>query len=385
MAAPSQKADQRPISFVLHDTASGAPPVEVSLVIRPEDLTRTDQSRLTTTQTLGGAWADSFGKGIPALQIAGHTGWGSGDRPSGLDAFQRLHNSVFKGWHKSRDKAVAQGLDPDKVKLIFSDGLDDFTWVVAPQTFILKRNKSRPLLVQYQISMTWLADSAAAGGAHSLGGMLADMTGMGKDAGLSSLMSSINHIEDFAKNGISSVLGPVQGVFDSMLGISASALRLTHSVVSGITSITGSAASGLFKMASTLTKAAANATAMVLGIVTMPQRIKAQFMRVASAFDNAFCLLGNIFKPRKFLPNYDDLYGSSNCSSTTGGSPLSRFDRENPFPIYVPQPPSVATVSPAAAAAMISLNAADPVLSPMMLPTLALNMAAIGGGISLHA
>lgn len=141
----SQKAEVRPISFTLN---SGGNFSSGNLLIRPEDLTRTEPSRLSVTQTFGGAWADNFGRGVGTLTISGHTGWGQGNRFSGFDEFQSLYARVYQGWHAAGGQA----------ELVFADALDEFVWIVAPQVFTLKRNRQRPLLMMYNIVLTWLAD-----------------------------------------------------------------------------------------------------------------------------------------------------------------------------------------------------------------------------------
>jgi hypothetical protein len=93
-----------------------------------------------------------LGVGLPTISLSGHTGWGAGTRPDGFQEFQDLYETVFAGWHDARQER-SNGTNPDDIKLIFADELDDFTWAVAPQSFVLKRNKSRPLLSTYQISM----------------------------------------------------------------------------------------------------------------------------------------------------------------------------------------------------------------------------------------
>ena len=50
----SQKADVKPISFILIDPAASSAMTEIVLYVRPEELTRTDPSRTQVTQTLGG-------------------------------------------------------------------------------------------------------------------------------------------------------------------------------------------------------------------------------------------------------------------------------------------------------------------------------------------
>ena len=84
----SQKAGDRPISFVLAEY-SKSDIQEYKFVIRPEELSRMDPSRVTVHQTLGGerlGWADDFGQGLPTINISGHTGWRVKHdyRPSGV-------------------------------------------------------------------------------------------------------------------------------------------------------------------------------------------------------------------------------------------------------------------------------------------------------------
>lgn len=398
MATPNQKADARPISFVLHDMATGEPPVEVKLVIRPEDLTRTDTSRLSTTQTLGGAWADNFGPGIPTVQISGHTGWGSADRPDGLAEFQKLHSTIFKGWHQRREDALRAGLDPDLVKLIFADYLDDFTWVVAPQTFVLKRNKSRPLLSQYQINLTYLSTDVAvsmitldgikrAEAAAAVSGdadVELSLSELEMD-GLESMLASVERIDDFIKSGIANVLGPVQAAFNQVVSLTANVLKAVYGAIKTGMGIVSALTNGLIGLATSLTRAAANITNIVQGILSIPDRIKAQFQRVALAFENAFCVLKNIFRRRKFLPNYNDLYGASLCSSTAGGRPLSRYESENYFPVLYPVNTSAVSVSGPASSALNRLSQADPVLAPPTKAMLAADMSAVGSGVAVAA
>lgn len=388
MTTPMQKADQRPISFVLHNMALGEPPVEVKLVIRPEDLTRTDTSRLNTVQTLGGAWADNFGPGIPVVQIAGTTGWGAAGRPDGLEAFQNLHKTIFVEWHKQRSEALDAGLDPDLVKLIFLDKLDQFEWVVAPQNFVLKRNKQRPLLSQYQINLTWLSYDVAES-IDALDSLLsADSLSDLELDGLDSLMASVKKIEDFAsavKGKIGAVLGPIQTVFNRIVTLTAKVLTAVNRVIAAGMGVVSAITNGLLGLATSLTRAAANITGIVQGIISVPMRIKAQFQRAFLAFENAFCILRNIFRRRQFLPNYDALYGASLCSSTAGGRPISRYDTENPWPVLYPVKTSAVSVSGSASSALSRLSTSDPVLAPPTMAMLGADMQAVSNGVAVTA
>jgi hypothetical protein len=388
MTTPMQKADQRPISFVLHNMAFGEPPVEVKLVIRPEDLTRTDTSRLNTMQTLGGAWGDNFGPGIPLVQLAGTTGWGSGGRPDGLAEFEYLHKTIFVEWHKKRAEVLDAGLDPDLVKLIFLDKLDNFEWVVGPQNFVLKRNKQRPLLSQYQINLTWLSYDVAES-LDALDSLLsADSLSELELDGLDSMMASVKKIEQFASDiqkKIGDVLGPIKDAFNRVVTLTAKVLNAVNRVIKAGMGVVSAITNGLLGLATSLTRAAANITGIVQGIISVPMRIKAQFQRVFLAFENAFCVLRNIFRRRQFLPNYDALYGASLCSSTAGGRPISRFDTENPWPVLYPVKTSAVSVSSSASSALSRLATADPVLQPPTSAMLGADMQSVNNGITVTA
>lgn len=382
MAISTQKSDVRPISFVLHNQARGTPPAKVDLVIRPEDLTRTEPSRITTHQTLGGAWADNFGPGVPTVTISGTTGWGSGSRPDGMQQFILLHATVFREWHEQRADAVERGLDPDKVKLIFDDSLDAFTWVVTPQSFILKRNRSRPLLSQYQIALSYLSDDVA----ETLDALSElSILGGNKDSALTSLEASIRTIEAFSdeiSGAIGTVLGPAQSEFAEFTKLTATVLSTTQRLIKSGMSVVDSAVVPLMNIAGNLSRAGANITRTYQSIVSIPDQINARFSRVAASFNNAACLFQNAFRKRKFLPNYDDLYGASTCSSTAGGKPVSAYTTENPFPSLLPLESQQIRSDTAATSALGRLAGMDPVLGAGT-STMSSDMRAVNSGVVL--
>jgi hypothetical protein len=332
MSTPNQKAEDRPISFVLHNTAKGTDPVELALVIRPEDLTRTEVSRMAVTQTLGGAYVDNFGEGVPTVQISGHTGWGAGNRPDGRQAFFELHDQIFKQWHQQRAEAVEANLDPDKVKLIFNDVLDSFTWVVAPQNFVLRRSRSRPLLSQYQISLSFVSyDVAETLSALDALKQKQLLNGSKKLGALESLAASIKKITKSIADKITKVLGPIRSAVDKFTQLTTSVLHAVNDIVLGVLSVPAALATQALLLAQSLTRGRVEH----LPRGWRPSRrfrsiTKAYFMQVAGAFENAFCVLKNVLKPNLLLPNYDDLYGGSNCSSTSGGHALSPYDLDEP-------------------------------------------------------
>ncbi len=385
-APSSQKADVRPISFTLLDASTGRSE-NVSLYVRPEDLTGTKPSRFAVHQSLGGdgAWLDDFGPGVKTMQISGHTGWhrDSGGL-DGIDRFVALHSTVFARWHEWRAAAVQKGVDPNKISLIYTDALDNVSWVVVPGQFVLKRNRQRPLLAQYQISMTWVADHVStpssatppglqtptpANASASLGGSVSALV-----SGASALSSKLT--------GSLAGLGSAVGAFTNM---TAGVLSKVESVVAAGESVVSGPAQALVSIALNLASAGENVAHTIATIKSIPQSIKADVMAVAQAFTNAKCVISNVFRSAGYLPDYSSLYGASNCSSTTGGSPASQYVTSNPFPALYSAAPAPYTASPSAASSLSTLSNCDPALAPLSPADIASHLQVIAGGLSINS
>lgn len=356
----SQKADVKPISFILNDPGAGSPITEIVLYVRPEELTRTDSSRTSVQQTMGGAFADEFGAGVAAINVAGNTGWKTGsDAKDGLQRLTDLKTLVFDRWHAGRGRAYQQGNDPNEVQLLFADALNGFLANVIPGQFVLRRSKSRPLLAQYQIPMTVLSDIT---GTYSIppapqsSGVLAAL-------GAASLLDSINSITSFM-NGISSwistnILAPVKAFVGTVTQVCNAVLGAVNSVL-GI-------GKALMSVATTLVQCAAKVFQTIAAVVSLPGQIMGQVMGIASAFTNIFCLLKNALTGQSVYQDYTPLFGASNCSSTAGGSPISTYANQNAFESIVPMtsaaPGPVAITTPAQVS-LAALAHMDPVLAP---------------------
>lgn len=369
MPTPNQKQDECPISFILHNLATGAAPVKHDLVIRPEDLVRTHQSRLMVHQTLGGAWADSWGYAPPTVQISGTTGWGQGSRKDGQEQFKELHSDIFKAWHKEREKNIQSGLDPDQVKMIFADMLNKYIFVVAPQNFILKRNKARPLLSQYQIGMTWVEN-----GITYYSSAMQQLLGEAKQSPfekiggiLDSLKSAVGKIKNFAKGVVDKIKGftdPIVKGFSEFTKFTAGVLGAVTDTIAAGRSIVKAVSDPLVNIGKNLARAATNVCNVVNAVKSIPQMVKAEIAKVASAFNNVACVLKNGLKGGKQLPKYDALYGASTCSSTAGGRPPSKYDTVNPFPELLPIDEGTTKVSSAAVQATNRLAGIDVLDAP---------------------
>lgn len=384
LAAPSsQKASDRPIAFVLDDqTDPQASPVQLSLVIRPEELTRTEPSRLATHHTFGGAFADSFGAGVSTISLSGVTGWrrmvGDSQQAGGADGeerFRQLRDQVFAGWHARRHAAVNSGQDPAAVRLVLADGLDKFAVVVAPNSFTLRRSRSRPLLCQFQIQLTVLSDSIdAASPALDFDGRSSPLSG------LESLAASIDkitgYVQDVQEYIDATLVAPVKGFMDQTA-------TLYRSVDRAVRSVDGVAGS-LITTAQLSAQAGMNLFRSLGAVVNLPTRIRSRMMQVSSAYSNVWCVLNNTLRNKAFYDDYSPLYGSSNCSSTFGGRPLSPLAGTNPFAAFAgaaAAKPQQVQVTPASRAALGALATADPVLAPLGVPALGDLVSTINAGM----
>jgi hypothetical protein len=366
----SQKADVRPISFLLDNLGSIGDPV--MLPIRPEDLTRTEPARATVHQTLGReevGWVDHFGKGLASINISGTTGWRY--NPSvgrdGFQSFEALNDLVVHRYPELKQDAIDAGRDPRDVKLIFVDLLDNFTYPVVPTQFVLRRSKSRPLLFQYSITLQALSGSIDAPimSFPSLGSITGGLGALGRV--MDEIDGFIAEVEGWVSKALSFVdnlLAPVASAVKAFVVMVNNVLRKVDAVVRGVNNVITGTANRLIGIAQDLAGVGANVFRTINGIISLPSNLKANLGRVASAFNEVLCIFGNSLRPRKNYQQYDDLYGASNCSSTTGGRMPSPFAGRNVFELMQAAPGGVKTSSEAMSGISI-LKRSDPVLAPM--------------------
>lgn len=382
----SQKADVRPISFLLVDQNSSAdaisPSRSVTLYVRPEELTRTDPSRINPQQTLGGtAWADNFGPGIAAIQISGNTGWrrSAGDiQIDGEERFRELKNQVFNSWHERRIEAMNAGNDPDRVQLVFADALDGFAVVVAPLSFTLRRSRSRPLLLQYQISMTVLDENIDQRIAYprSTPGSIADV----QSSGLDSMLASINEIATYARDIQNYIDRTLAAPVANFMNQTGRVYRAVHDAISAGDAV----AESLISVARMSAQAGLNIFRTAAAIANIPSHARMRLMEVAGAYTNVFCILRNAVDQQLFYPDYSPLFGASNCSSTSGGRPPSPLSGVNPFYYVNPTPGSPPVqITNEAQQSMLQLAASDIILSTLSVPQLRASVTTITEGLSV--
>ncbi len=387
-APTDQRAGVRPIAFVLDDAGSLSPPV--TLAVRPEDLTRNEPARATVNQTMGrdvSGWVDHFGEGLPSCTIAGHTGWRHSDGAGmdGLQSFDVLNQLVVRAYPAAIQSAINRGIDPATVKLLFIDTLDDFAWPVVPTQFVLRRSKSRPLLFQYNISLQATATSIdnpvvvvpffgnVSGGLGALSRSVETIGGM---------VGQVEGLVSRALGFVDKVLGPIAGVIKNFVGMANNVFGAVNAVVRGAKNFVSGVGNRLIGMASDIAKVGLNVFRTLNNIRNLPSDLKASLGRVASAFNEVACIFKNSLRPRKTYEQYTGLYGSSNCSSTTGGNQASPYANMNAFQ-QMQSEPDVATMNSNALAGMAALNRMDPVLAPLPYQEIGRHMTNIVTGIAL--
>lgn len=382
---PPTSQKSRLVSFRLDGSAIGYAPAWFHLPIRPEDLTREEPSRATVHQTLSTqsvvGWVDSFGAGLPTVVIAGHTGWHRAQATGwdGEEAFRQLHQQIFDNWHQYRQEAINAGKDPDVIKLVFVDELNGYAYQVVPLVFTLRRSRGRPLLLQYNIRMQ--ATSLLPEVPQQASQPQADAR-----KGLTSLQSTIAKIEGAVASvtsTLNSYVAIVAAPVHEFMNLTSTVLSAAQSVESSILSGVASVSDNLIGVAQDIAQSGRNIFWTINGIENLPDEVKFQLEDVASAYSNAFCVFGNSLQRRKVYPQFNPLYGASNCSSTTGGLPLSQYSETgvNPF-IDVTPPPGGVKISSAASSAISALKSADPVLHPMSTDELAALTQNVSSGIS---
>jgi hypothetical protein len=387
-APTDQRAGVRPIAFLLQKMGGFSTPV--TLKIRPEDLTRNEPSRVNVTQTLGRevqGWVDNFGEGLPSCTISGHTGWrtSAGSGEDGAEAFETLNSLVQHEYHRAKQDAIDAGMDPATVKLLFIDMLDNFTWSVTPTQFVLRRSKSRPLLYQYNIALQAVSTDID----NPL--MVLPFSGS-IFAGLGALGSVVGEIEGYADdiNGWIAeavafkdrALSPIGATIATFTDMSARVFGAVNSViVNGENAISGTA-NDLIGFASDIAKVGCNINRTVSAIAGIPDHIKASISAVGSAYSEAYCIFKNSLRPRETYQDFSGLYGASNCSSTTGGSPASIYAGVNAFELMQPERGPVMFTS-SAQSSMTTLGNADPVLAPIDLREMNRHLNIINSGVTV--
>lgn len=122
-------------------------------VLNPEDYQQTEPNRMQTNETLGGGYIDAFGAGLVDFSIKGTTGFKNQTKNprSGFEKFVELRDLIREVY---KDADPLSSTNPEPMK--FYNYTDKEYWAVYPERFALSRNKSKPLLFQYDIKLVGL-------------------------------------------------------------------------------------------------------------------------------------------------------------------------------------------------------------------------------------
>jgi hypothetical protein len=385
-----QRVGVRPIAFIIQNGEEFSTPI--NLRIRPTDLTVSYPSRVTVHQTIGRGqikgWGDDFGEGLPSCVLSGHTGWrySKSSQMDGVKAFLELQKMIKTTYHDLRQQAIKNGTDPDVVKLIFVDMLDEFTWSVTPIAFALQRSKSQPLLMKYNMQLQALDTNVK-------NPIVILPPGQNIKDGLNALERAINKLKEisekiqgFTKDAIAKVDGAFSTVAKyakDFHDLSTAVFDVVNMSVSSVKDITGAVANNLIGIASDIAQVGINLNRTLASIQSLPSYLKAELSNVANAFNEVKCIFKNSLKPNSYYEDYSDLNGASNCSSTTGGGPASIYSGSNPFAKMQPTMPAIG-VSGEASASIKSLGNSDPVLAPMSINEMGRNLRAINDGVVIN-
>lgn len=387
-APTNQRADVRPISFVLQRGLKFDAPI--TLNIRPTDLTRNEPSRATVTQTLGRGvtgWVDNFGEGIPSLTISGHTGWRSraGNGQDGVASFLALNKLIAHEYHAAMQSAIDNGDAPDTIKLIFVDTLNDFVWSVVPMVFALQRSKSQPLLMKYNMQLQALDTNVE----NPIVPLPVSAT-TSTTKGLKALNSAIDKLEAYSSTIQGIITSAVDGVLGGLstiavtvkqfLDLSVRLFKVVSGFVESIKDNFSRLGNSLIGIAQGIAQVGVNIMATINAITGLPAQLKAQLIAVKSKFNEIKCVLKNALHPKDGYDDFSALYGASNCSSTTGGSQASALGNANAF-TALQSAISPVQVGASAASSVGNIARADPVLTPMPLNEIDRNVAIINNDI----
>ncbi len=385
-----QRAGVRPISFVLQNGMGFSSPI--TLKIRPEDLVRTEPSRIAVHQTLGRetqGWADNFGEGLPSCVISGHTGWrtSSANGEDGAMAFELLNQMIAHDYHSLKQMAVDMGADPSSVKLIFVDTLDNFCWNVAPMMFQLRRSRSRPLLFQYNIQLQAISTSIEIPIVEepALGGITAGLGALGKV--IDKIASFADQIKGWVAQALAfkdKLLAPIAATVAKFTAMAKQVFTIVQDTVATVKNGISSVANDLIGIASDIAEVGVGIFRTIQSVASLPGHLMSALGSVAGAFNETLCILRNSLRPRGLFEDFDDLFGASNCSSTTGGRNGSLYFNKNAFQAMQMDRGPV-NIGSEAIAGFGAIKRSDPVLAPMPIPELGRHVNSINTGLVVEA
>lgn len=150
-------------TFVVVDTRTWTVERQHTLVINPQEYAMREPTRSQVVQTIGGAYVDDFGRGLPTVTISGNTGWRLKPVPDtqalmdGWQAFKALRNDIYRFYTDAKDEVITFQRSP-YYQLRWYNWAEDEYYVIHPEEFQLQRSASKPLLYMYTFSFTCLVN-----------------------------------------------------------------------------------------------------------------------------------------------------------------------------------------------------------------------------------
>lgn len=161
-AKPTSQVEQFVIVKLIDLRGSGSDgDIEVVFDINPESMDHDSPSRVTTENTIGGAYQDSWGPGIERITLSGHTGWRK-KTADGKDGYE-LMQALF-AIHKRYQFICAENDPQSSVRLELTlpprgvQGGQFGYYRVSSDRFQRQRQVDRPLLFRYAWDFTVLDD-----------------------------------------------------------------------------------------------------------------------------------------------------------------------------------------------------------------------------------
>jgi hypothetical protein len=137
---------------------------DITLVLNPESLAKTQQAKNAITETQFGQWVDTLGLAAPRWTISGNFGFKRKIKPftteitDGLQATLDFEEMVRTYFRENRKRALGAEVKP-LLQLWFLDWADDDFWVIEPEGMPEKTiENNRPNIHQYRFSFVGIRD-----------------------------------------------------------------------------------------------------------------------------------------------------------------------------------------------------------------------------------
>jgi hypothetical protein len=200
-------------------------------------------------------------------------------------------------------------------------------------------------------------------------------------SGLDSLTNGITTLNARMADAISWMDANILAPITAFTAMTANVMGQVGSVITMAGNVSGTLAAAAMMVA----RAGSNIFYTLGLIVGLPQRIKSQYMAIASIFTTFKCLMQNAFNYGRAIPDYSAFYGASVCSSTSGGRPLMPYSTTSSLVALAGSAVdggATVNISAAASSALVTVASSDPVLNPLPTSTITAFAGTIADGVA---